>query len=305
VQIRSAFPHPASSDTSPVPKGLPRWIVTRAGALALLLVPASDLALGEKSQPARGKSKDQQPAPTGALVIVGGGRLPEVVRDRYLELAGGKKSRIVVIPTASASAQNSGVSKSLEYWKRTAAESVTLLHTLDTNKADDESFVKPLTEATGVWLGGGDQSRLTGAYRKTAVERELRKVLERGGVIGGTSAGASAMSALMIASGNPEARTDTGFGLLGGVIIDQHFHNRNRLKRLQGVLTKHNDYVGLGIDEETAVVVKGQTATVLGNANVRVCVPPVAQKLPSVQVLKSGQEIDLNTLRQAILKGQK
>jgi cyanophycinase len=245
------------------------------------------------------------PKKSGSLVIVGGGQLPEAVRDRFLELAGGKKSRIVVIPTASAAAQKRGTSKSYDFWKRQEASSVTLLHTLDRDKANKAEFVKPLTEATAVWLTGGDQERLTSAYRGTAVDRELRKVLERGGVIGGTSAGASAMSSLMIVAGNPDARTGTGFGLLNDVVIDQHFQNRNRLKRLEGILTKHTALLGLGIDEETAVVFKGQLGTVLGKANVRVCLPPIVQKVPRVQVLKAGQEIDLNALREAILKAKK
>src|SRR5205807_1005546 len=130
--------------------------------------------------------------------------------------------------------------------------------------------------------------------------KELRKVLARGGVIGGTSAGASAMSSLMIIGGNPDAQVGTGFGLLGDVVIDQHFQNRNRLKRLQNVLSKNVHYLGLGIDEQTAVVVKGQTATVVGNANVRVCLPPTVRKLPTVQVLKAGEQIDLAALRLAV-----
>src|SRR5262245_14791639 len=254
-------------------------------------------------------AEPRRPAPApaqsanGALVIVGGGSLPETVRNRFLELAGGKKAKIVVIPTASALAHKTGVFRSYDYWKGQAAssESVILLHTLEKTKANDAAFVKPLTEATGVWLSGGDQERLTAAYHGTAVERELRKVLARGGVIGGTSAGASAMSSLMIIAGNPEARLGTGFGLIEDVVIDQHFQNRNRLKRLQGVLNKHPKCLGVGIDEQTALVVKGQTATVMGEANVRICLPPVVRKLPTVQVLKSGEQVDLEVLRQAIV----
>src|SRR5262249_25462749 len=158
-------------------------------------------------------------------------------------------------------------------------ESVVLLHTMDRDKANDPAFVKPLTEATGVWLSGGDQSRLIDAYHGTAVEKELRKVMQRGGVIGGTAAGARALSAVMIVSGNPDAKVGPGLGLLSDVVIDQHFQNRNRLKRLQGILAKHTTYLGLGIDEETAVVVEGHTGTVMGNANVRVCVPPTVREL--------------------------
>jgi len=149
-------------------------------------------------------------------------------------------------------------------------------------------------------MSGGDQARLAEAYHGTAVEKELRNLYARGGVIGGTSAGASAMSSLMIVSGNPEAEVGEGLGLLDYAVIDQHFQNRNRLHRLQGVLEKHPTYVGLGIDEETAVVVQGNKATVLGKANVRVCLPPSVQKMPGLQVLKSGDEIDLDPLCRAV-----
>jgi cyanophycinase len=241
-----------------------------------------------------------QAGPTGSLVIVGGGFLPDSVRHRFLDLAGGKKARLVVIPTASEWGHKTGVFKGFELWKGQPAASVTMLHTLDRKKADDPAFIKPLTEATGVWISGGDQARLTAVYSGTAVERELRKMFTRGGVIGGTSAGAAAMSSLMIVSGNPDAKVGTGFGLLGDVVIDQHFRNRNRLKRLQGVLDRHPDHLGLGIDEETAVVVQRYTVTVLGNANVSVCLPAALRRLPAVQVFKSGDIIDLSPLCQAV-----
>jgi cyanophycinase len=245
----------------------------------------------------------------GALVIQGGGATPDAVRDRFLELAGGQQARLVVIPTASADAHRTDQSSRFEFWQKTPAASVVLLHTLNRDQANDDAFVKPLTEATGVWLGGGDQARLIAAYRGTAVERELHKLLARGGVIGGTSAGASAMSALMIVGGNPEAEVGLGFGfaLVEDVVIDQHFANRSRLKRLQdrmqrlqGILTRHTDHLGLGIDAETAVVIQGCTATVIGAANVWLCLPATVREMEPVQVYKDGDRIDLGAVRQAV-----
>ena len=90
----------------------------------------------------------------GSLVIVGGGFIPDSIRLRFLELAGGKNARLVVIPTASELGQKTGAFRSFEYWKAQPAASVTMLHTLDRQKASDPAFIKPLTEATGVWLGG-------------------------------------------------------------------------------------------------------------------------------------------------------
>jgi cyanophycinase len=137
---------------------------------------------------------------------------------------------------------------------------------------------------------------LVAPYRGSLVERELHRLLARGGVIGGTSAGASAMSRLMIVGGNPHAQVGAGFGLLPEVVIDQHFHNRNRLPRLLGILAQHPQYLGLGIDEETAVVVHSGLATVLGNANVRLCLPGASKHPAQVRVLKAGEQIDLGAL---------
>ncbi len=222
--------------------------------------------------------------------------MPDGVRNRFLELAGGKNARLVIIPTAHTKADHLETMASYPYWRAQKVASVSFLHTRKHDEANDPKFVKPLTEATGVWLPGGDQSMLVAPYRGSLVERELHKLLARGGVIGGTSAGASAMSRLMIVGGNPLAQVGTGFGLLPEVVIDQHFHNRNRLPRLLSILTRYPQYVGLGIDEETAVVVHGGQATILGNANVRLCLPGESKNPAQVRVLKAGEKVDLGAL---------
>jgi cyanophycinase len=227
------------------------------------------------------------------LVIVGGGLLPDGVRSRFLELAGGKDARLVIIPTASSKADRLESLASYTFWNSQKVASVTFLHTRKADEANDPKFVKPLTEATGVWFSGGDQSKLVAPYHGSLVERELHRLLERGGVIGGTSAGASAMSQLMIVGGNPLAQVGDGFGLLPDVVIDQHFENRHRLPRLLGILDQHPEYLGLGIDEETAVVLHSGQATVLGNANVRLCLPGAGKDAGQVRVLKPGEQIDL------------
>ncbi|HEY7309468.1 MAG TPA: cyanophycinase, partial [Gemmataceae bacterium] len=228
--------------------------------------------------------------------------LPDTIRERFLELAGGKKGRLVVIPTASELADQTRIFRSYNYWKAQGLASVSMLHTLDPKEANNPAFVQPLKEATAAWLGGGDQLRLTNAYRGTAVERELRQLLARGGVVGGTSAGASVMSSVMITGGNPKARVGIGFGLLPNVVIDQHFQNRKRQKRLLGVLAENKNCLGLGIDEQTAVVLRGHTFTVVGNANVLVCMPPSDKEPASVaKVLKPGEGGDLLLLGRSVM----
>jgi cyanophycinase len=272
-------------------------LVVRTGLLPLTLAVSLGVVGGARAaEPPAREGRDT--AKMGSLVIVGGGWLPDAVQECFLALAGGEKARLVVIPTASSLADNLRTLGSYAYWtaaaQRKKIKSVVFLHTRNQVQANDPAFVKPLTEATGVWLGGGDQSRLIAAYKGTAVERELHRLLTRGGVIGGTSAGASAMSTLMITGGNPVARLGTGFGLLADVVIDQHFMQRNRLARLLGIVTSHPRVLGLGIDEQTAVVIHGGSLTVMGKANVRLCLPGNSGQKPDIKVYKAGDQCNLD-----------
>jgi cyanophycinase len=260
--------------------------------------------IGLSPTAASGDPPPQLPATTfsGALVMVGGGGIPDAIRDCFLGLAGGKKARLVVIPTANIKAEKPDELKSWAYWKAQDVASVELLHTRKRAEADEPTFVRRLGLATGVWLVGGDQSRLIEAYKDTAVERELRKLLARGGVVGGTSAGAAVMGPLMIRGGETLAEVGQGFGFLPGVVIDQHFMKRKREHRLLGVVGKHPQFLGLGIDEQTAVVVKGRTLSVLGNAEVRICSSPSSSGPATALVLKAGAEMELGELWRAALK---
>jgi cyanophycinase len=262
-------------------------------------VPESDGAvltgLGIPAGP-DGEPHDPPLERAGALVIAGGGLLPGAVRERFVELAGGARARLVVIPTAAPSmnGQPPEEHEACAAWQDLdgRVESLVFLHTRRRQQADEESFVQPLSTATGVWLAGGDQTLLIEAYQGTAVERELHDLLACGGVIGGTSAGAAVMSKVMIRGGNPVAELGRGFGFLRGVIVDQHLSERDRLPRLQGAVARHPGYLGLGIDEQTAVVVQGRVASVLGERQVHVCFPGQSM----VKVFLSGERIDLDAL---------
>jgi cyanophycinase len=271
-----------------------RYFLTGAIMVVATLAEGSALQKG----PAVGRD-DSSISPTlvlkreGVILVVGGGRIPDAVRDKFLELAGGRKARLVVIPTASDQIDSGEVPSSYLFWCSQDVASVELLHTRNPRQANDPSFIKPLESATGVWFGGGDQSRLTAAYGGTAVLPALRRLLDRGGVVGGTSAGASIMSAVMITGGTTQAELGSGFGLAPSLVVDQHFTNRHRLGRLLSVLTRHPELVGLGIDEQTAAVLKGSTMSVVGNDHVWVCLPASSARPAIVRCLKSGDQIDL------------
>jgi cyanophycinase len=205
---------------------------------------------------------------TGSLVIVGGGALPDTVVNRFIELAGGKDAPIVVIPTAAGSpAYNDST---LDFLRRRGATNVTLLHTYDTTVANQDEFIKPLVTAQGVWFGGGRQWRLVDAYKNTTVEKLLWDVLHRGGVIGGTSAGATIQGSFLVRGDTKDNQTmmgdhQEGFGYLRNTAIDQHVLARNRHFDLFEVIRKKPELLGIGIDESTAIVVQGNEFQVIGN----------------------------------------
>ena len=141
----------------------------------------------------------QQPAgPTlvgpenGSLVIVGGAMRSPEIYERFLELAGGPDAHIVMIPTAGGAEEYDEYYQGLNSWRRNGATNMTLLHTTDPAVADTEEFVEPLLPAAAVYFFGGRQWRLVDAYGGTRTEEEIRKVRDRGGGIGGSSAGAAA-----------------------------------------------------------------------------------------------------------------
>lgn len=235
----------------------------------------------------------------GALVIGGGGLLPDDVLERFVELAGGKSGRLVLIPTASSDDGSKDHEKLRSSWTKHMPAVVEVLHTRSREEANQEAFVAPLRKATGVWFGGGQQSRIAEAYIGTAVERELQALLLRGGVVGGTSAGAAVQSRLMITGGNPIATTGVGFDLLPGAVIDQHFLQRNRKPRLLQVLKENPGHVGFGIDEGTALIVRHRHLEVLGKNRVTVCLAPSSSRPAREMELAAGQKADLTALRRA------
>ena len=246
----------------------------------------------------------------GHLVVVGGAMRSDAIVNKFVELAGGLDSKIVVIPTASGSKtynQNVGLAGRL---KKMGATNVVVLHTTDPKMANTKSFVEPLLDAKAVWFGGGRQWRLVDSYKNTLTEQMIQKVLDRGGVIGGSSAGATIQGSFL-------ARGDTknnqimmgdhqeGFAYIKNIAIDQHVLARNRQFDLFEILKAHPELLGLGIDENTAIVVTGNTFEVIGESYVLIYDGNFwsregsnLKKLPSKDnrfyMLKSGDSYDMS-----------
>ena len=209
--------------------------------------------------------------PSGSLVIDGGGEPPQT-HQRFVALAGGADSEFVVIPTATESDDVDVETVKESFVKRFGVKNVTVVHTRDRAEADTEAFVAPLKTARGVWFGGGRQWRLVDAYMGTRTQREIEAVLARGGVIGGSSAGATIQGSYLVRGareGNHIMMAkgyEQGFGYLRGVAVDQHLLPRGRADDLVEVIDKKPELLGLGIDEPAAVVVQGDRLEVIGKS---------------------------------------
>jgi cyanophycinase len=242
----------------------------------------------------------QQVGPkTGSLVIVGGAMQDPVIVKRFIDLAGGPDAPIVIVPTAGEGDTYDQYWSGLNQFRENGARNLTVLHTRDPKVADTEAFVKPLTTARGVFFSGGRQWRIADAYLKTRTQRELQGVLDRGGVLGGSSAGATILGSFLVrgdTKGNELMIGDhtVGFGFLKNSAIDQHLLRRNRQFDLIEVIAKHPDLLGIGIDENTAIVVEEDRFDVIGRSYVVIYDAKHATRPPSkFYFLAPGDRFDL------------
>src|SRR5262249_24019436 len=229
------------------------------------------------------------PAPElakGTLLLVGGGPSQSDLDAEFLQLAGGSAARIVVIPTASFMPGDSASMRDPSRWGRGYGAHVAVLHAFSRREADSEEFVKPLRDATGVWMTGGEAELLIVSYLGTRTERELKALLARGGVIGGTSAGAlvwgsesqifrapkggnsyKVPSADELLVGDPRA---VSFGTLRNVLIAPHFTEYHMAAAVEKTVMARPGLLAFGIDEATALEVHGDQCRVLGRGRVTV-----------------------------------
>lgn len=212
----------------------------------------------------------------GTLLIVGGGGSPQGLMNRFVELAGGiENAKLIYVPCSEddeVSVRQSMVST----WQRMGIKHATYLHTKDRTKADsDVKLLAPLKDATGIFFGGGRQWNFSDSYYGTKAHRLMLDVLNRGGVIAGSSAGAS-IQARYLARATPIGNSDImapgyergGLGFIGGVAIDQHFSQRGRQKDMVQLMQTYPQLLGIGLDEATAIEVQKSTARVTGKGRV-------------------------------------
>jgi cyanophycinase len=241
--------------------------MTRFGLLLTVVFLSGFVPIGAAQTAGPGK---------GWLVIHGGGTVSNEVEKRFVELAGGPDANFVLIPTAESDevlTRGGFFQRQGKGWARSWGihdGHITMLHARDKARANSEYFIDVLRKASGVWIMGGRQWRLADAYLDTAVEREIKELLARGGVVGGSSAGATIQGSFLV-RGDPKSNEimmsrghERGFGLLSNSAIDQHVNTREREHDLTKVIEKHPELLGIGIDEGAAIVVHGDSFEVIG-----------------------------------------
>jgi cyanophycinase len=248
----------------------------------------------------------------GRLLAIGGAAGPGLLA-RFAELAG---RHILVVATASAEPDDLET-RYVEAFDRLGAGSVRPLRLSTRAAANDPAVAAELSAATGVFFTGGDQERITATLGGTLAESELQRlVANRALVLGGTSAGAAMMSGTMIVGGDGAAvQTGPGLEFLPGVLIDMHFAERGRLHRLLAAVARYPHELGLGIDEDTAILVDGDRFEVLGSGSVTVVdagaathlsAPaggPIALAGARIHVLPAGCTFQLAGRRPSIVDG--
>ncbi len=223
---------------------------------------------------------------TGTLILVGGGDDRGTgIMETFVNKAGGLNAKFILVPTANGNFNPDGKPKiydeetELAPWKKgLGVRNIKMLHTHDRAVAGTEEFVKDLKDANAVWFQGGRQFHIIDSYRGTRTEREFRKLLERGGVIGGTSAGATALGDFLVRGAiagpdiviAPEPEHHQGLNLLHGTAIDQHIDTRKRWDDLIQVVEKHPELLGIGLSEGTGIVITGDRMEVWGKWKVAI-----------------------------------
>jgi cyanophycinase len=258
----------------------------RLGLSTLLLVALSAKALAE-----------------GRLVLMGGGERPKAALERFVGWAGGPKARLLVVPWASAEPVESAsaITEELRPWA--PALFTAALAPLDEAKRND--LLQMLDHATGVFFTGGDQGRIIDVLKDDGLLAAFRARHHAGVVFAGTSAGTAIMSPRMI-TGNGDftvidaskVETRPGLGLLPGTIVDQHFLKRQRQNRLFALVLAHPDDLGVGIDEDTALLVEdGRHGTVVGTGMVMLVDGRDERGALRVLLARPGQSVDLRKRR--------
>lgn len=254
----------------------------------------------------------------GFIIPIGGGEekeLDPVILSRFVDLSGGNNANIVIIPTAS-QLEDTG-SRYEATFKGLGAAEVSSIPIASRDDCNNPEFAERCENASGIFITGGNQLRLSTILGGTDVAQTIRRVNARGVPVAGTSAGASIMSEHMMAGGDADSSPSEGgavlapgLGLTNAAVIDQHFSERNRLGRLLSAIALNPFLLGIGIDEDTSAfidphgvfeVVGSGTVTVVDGVDMKYCSAHAAQRAQGLgmlglkmDILHEGCHYDLN-----------
>lgn len=232
--------------------------------LTIIILPKSTVA--QEKNVTTGNKK-------GSLIVIGGGSVPDGIMKEFLYLAGGDSAKIVVIPTANVVNNEIDTLNLKSYFEKHGFTGITILHTSDTAEANTNAFIQPIKEATGIYFMGGRQWRIADGFLNTKAHSEMFQLLDRGGVIAGSSAGATIQGSYLARGDSKNNQImmgdhEQGLGFISNIAIDQHVIARNRQFDMFTILKNRPELLGIGIDESTAIVVKGDVFEVIGESYV-------------------------------------
>ncbi|MFH1001574.1 MAG: cyanophycinase [Bacteroidota bacterium] len=252
----------------------------------------------------------------GTLLIIGGSARDPIFFELFKEYAGGNQAKIIVVPTAFEDEQiqaDTGFARLKTSFEKAGFTNIHILHTRDQAVANSEEFIAPIREASGVYFMGGRQWRIADAFLNTRAHEEFHKLLERGGIIAGSSAGAT-IQGTYLARGDTKLNTimlgdhEQGLGFIRNVAIDQHLLARNRQFDMFEILEHHPQLLGIGLDENTGILVKFDKFEVVGKSFVAIydgtrysaerdTIYKLAPHQKEFYFLKSGDKYDLRSRR--------
>ena len=229
----------------------------------------------------------------GKLIIIGGGSIPDSLFEFFAAHCGGKNQPVVYIPTATDDEEFIQKGEHLIKFSSRGFTNLSTIHTRNKKEADDPKNIELMRNAKGLFFGGGDQQLIADAYAGTKLYDEFIALLNRGGVIMGTSAGATIMGSLMVGG---DARDDISkkynfnpaFSFMTNAALDQHVLARNRQFDLISVIENYPGTLGIGMDESTAIIVEAGQFKVWGKSYAMLYDPMdwAAQKKKWGKVLK-------------------
>ncbi len=225
-----------------------------------------------------------------------------VIFEEFIQRAGGAKASIVVLPQASGLV-NTGQEYSKTFHKLGVKKKPISLEFRNRGEADRKSHLDALRKATGIFITGGTQMRLTALLGGTKFEQELVAAYQRGAIIAGTSAGTAVQSKIMIAYGRggptpreASARFSMGFGFTDKIIFDQHFRQRDRLGRLAYAISMQPGALGVGVDENTAAIVEEERHITVCGPNAITIIDGKSMKATNVAEVTNSRPVAISGL---------